>query len=184
MEKTGPIQSLSVEELKIINRWRFIRDLLIKIVAFGYSSGALFYLIPPLYFGEIPFPGYHKSEYLDSKWFATIAIIQIIATAIMVPAWMSFDIYLCTFLCQICKEFEIIHTAVQDLRGKNIATLHAIIRRHNRALEYGKKMRIIVHCTFFVINCCYGAYLIFGTIIIEKISWKTHGALAIKNALE
>uniref|UniRef100_A0ABD2WED4 Uncharacterized protein n=1 Tax=Trichogramma kaykai TaxID=54128 RepID=A0ABD2WED4_9HYME len=133
MERTGPIQTLNMEELKIINKWRFIRDLLL--------------------------------EYLDTK-FATVAIIQSISMIYMVP-----NLQRVRNGSRCSTRFE----------GKNIATLHAIIRRHNRTLEYGKKMRIIVHCTFFMTNCSYGAYLIFGTIAIKKISWKTDGALAVKN---
>ncbi|XP_014221740.1 odorant receptor 85b-like isoform X2 [Trichogramma pretiosum] len=180
METKGPIQLLSKEECIIINKWRIIQDFLTKMLSVGYLLGVIFYLIPPAFFRKLPFPVFIP-ENLCTEWYTRLYIIECIAIFLSCPAWVSLDLYLCIFLCQLCMHLELVYAAVQDLRGKDRATLHTIIRRHSKVLMYGQKLCEVVHYIFFAICCSYGSFLIFGTITIGEISWKTHGALAIKN---
>ncbi|CAB0034968.1 unnamed protein product [Trichogramma brassicae] len=62
-----------------------------------------------------------------------------------------------------------VYAAALDLRGKDRATLHTIIWRHNRVLVYGQELCEIVRYIFFAIFCSYGSFLIFGTIVIGEI---------------
>ncbi|KAL7293894.1 hypothetical protein TKK_0012625 [Trichogramma kaykai] len=182
MEKTRPADELSSIQCQIMKKWRNIHDKLTKFSIYGVLVGALMYLIPPIFFSKLPFPGYSTEALEESKFYA-IYFLQLLFACIFIPPWVSVDFYVCTFLCTLCRELDMFYDAMQSIRDKDRSHLHRVIDRHSRILTYGMEVCDIVSYSFGVVHASYGLFLIFGTIAMTQINWSTHGGLAIRNII-
>ncbi|NP_001177622.1 odorant receptor 294 [Nasonia vitripennis] len=166
-KEINEFSTLTDEEETIHIDWQSVQDKLMKIISRYYFLTVIgLYFVAPMFRNALPLRGIVPEVLRVTPWFQMIYVLQCLLLLSNVITSISSDAFSVTFMCQLCKQLELVQCSIKHLGSHTKVNLAETINRHAVALDYGQRVCNTLKTMFLLQHIFISMFLCFAGVIV------------------